>query len=178
MLTITIPDIEYFDSSKNEFFVVKGGVLHLEHSLISLSKWESKWNKPFLSDKDMTVEETIDYVKCMTLNTVDESVYLNIDDDIMNRVIEYIRMPMTATTFSGSSNQGKKEIITNEIIYYWMISLGIPKECERWHLSRLLTLIRVCSEKNAPKKKMSKNEHFSRQRALNMARRKELGTRG
>lgn len=99
MLTINVPDSEYFDSSTSEFFTIKGGILFLEHSLVSLSLWESKWNKPFLSDRDMTTEESIDYIKCMTINEVDETIYLNFNDDIMNQVIEYIKKPMTATIF-------------------------------------------------------------------------------
>lgn len=178
MLIVDVPDVEFFDSSSNEFIINKGAVLQLEHSLISLSLWESKWNKPFLSDKEMSVEETIDYIRCMTLNEVDPSVYANIDNSVIEKVIHYISLPMTATTFYSKEKPNKREVITNEIIYYWMISLGVPIECEKWHLSRLLTLIRVCSEKNKPKKKINKKEYFERQRALNEARRKSLKTKG
>lgn len=181
MLKITVPaEKEYFDSSTNEFIKISGGVLLLEHSLLSVAKWESKWNKPFLSNRDKTMEEAVDYIRCMTVNEVDETIYLNLSDAVIQQIIDYINEPMTATTFTDSEGGKKnKEVITNEIIYYWMFSLGISKECENWHLARLLTLIRVCSEKNNPdKKKMSKREIYSRNRAINEARRKQFNTRG
>lgn len=182
MLEIIIPEQEIWDDVKEEFVGVKETVLKLEHSLVSLSKWESKWHIPFL-DSNMTFEQTIDYIKCMTLTqNVDPNVYNFLTNENIEKVSAYIQEPMTATWFSNSNNNrvgtGKKDIITAEVIYYWMITLQIPFECRKWHLNKLLTLIRVCNEKNAPKKKMSKNEIINKNRALNEARRAKYGTKG
>jgi len=179
MLKITIPSVELYDESKGEFIYTKGQTLTLEHSLVSLSKWESKWNKPFLSKDNKTIEETIDYVKCMTITqNVDEDVYKYLTDNNMNQVSKYIEADMTATTFPNSKKNINREIITAEVIYYWMIALNIPFECQKWHLNRLLTLINVCNIKNTPPKKMSKKELASRNASLNAARRNALGSRG
>lgn len=180
MLTITIPATEEFDEIKGEFVYPKEQTLQLEHSLISISKWESKWCKPFLAKQDKTAEEVIDYVKCMTLNkSVSDDVYRCLTKDNINAINEYIGAPMTATYFSNQ-DKGKRnnEQITSELIYYWMIALQIPFECQKWHINRLLTLIRVCNVKNAPPKKMSKREIISRNAALNAARRQQLNTKG
>jgi hypothetical protein len=180
MLQITIPETELWDEGKQEFIYVKAQTLSLEHSLVSISKWESKWCKPFLSTKEMTTEETLDYVRCMTLTqNVSPETYAAITNDIIDEIVKYIGAPMTATTFSDDKN-GKRnnEIITNELIYYWMIALNIPQEYQKWHLNRLLTLIRVCNIKNAPPKKMGKQELRNRNAALNAARRKQLNTKG
>lgn len=180
MLQITIPATEFYDESTNSFITTKQQTLQLEHSLVSLSKWESKWEKPFLTDTEKTPEETVDYIRCMTLTqNVDPNVYLGITDNIINQVMAYIDAAMTATTFNEENNGVKKrEIFTAEIFYYWMIALNIPFDCQRWHLNRLLTLIRVCNIKNAPEKKMGKKELANRNRSLNAARRKALKTRG
>ena len=180
MLYITIPSCEMYDESTEEFVYEKEQTLQLEHSLVSLSKWESKWCKPFLSKQDKTMEETIDYVRCMTVNQVsDPTVYSRLTLDNLNSINEYIGSPMTATTFSNTPKGGSSgEQVTSELIYYWMIALNIPFECQKWHLNRLLTLIRVCEVKNQPPKKMSKREIMSRNAALNAARRKKLGTKG
>lgn len=180
MLTITIPATEEFDEIKGEFVYSKEQTLQLEHSLISISKWESKWCKPFLAKQDKTAEEVIDYVKCMTLNkSVSDDVYRCLTQDNISAINEYIGAPMTATYFSNQ-DKGKRnnEQITSELIYYWMIALQIPFECQKWHINRLLTLIRVCNVKNAPPKKMSKREIISRNAALNAARRQQLNTKG
>ena len=180
MLYITIPSCEMYDESTEEFVYAKEQTLQLEHSLVSLSKWESKWCKPFLSKQDKTMEETIDYVRCMTVNQIsDPTVYSRLTIDNLNSINEYIGSPMTATTFSNTPKGGSSgEQVTSELIYYWMIALNIPFECQKWHLNRLLTLIRVCEVKNQPPKKMSKREIMSRNAALNAARRKKLGTKG
>lgn len=179
MLEITIPSIELWNEEKQEFISIKGATLKLEHSLVSLSKWESKWCKAFLSKDDKTREETLDYIKCMTLTqNVDPDLYAFITDDNMNKIATYINSPMTATTFREESKGGPREIITAELIYYWMIALNIPFECQKWHLNRLLTLIRVCNIKNQPPKKMSKREIMSRNASLNAARRKQLNSKG
>lgn len=180
MLQITIPAVELFDESKNEFVSTKEQTLQLEHSLVSLDKWESKWCKPFLSKKDKTPEELLDYVKCMTITqNVDPKVYYFLTDDNLREINSYIEAPMTATTFSDDKN-GKKnrEIVTAELIYFWMITLNIPFECRKWHLNKLLTLVKVCNIKNQPPKKTSKKDLLSRNAALNAARRKQLNTSG
>lgn len=180
MLTITIPATEVFDEVNGVFISIKEQTLQLEHSLISISKWESKWCKPFLSKKDKTSEEVIDYIKCMTLNkNVSDDVYNCLTQDNITAINEYIGAPMTATTFSNF-DQGKKnnEQITSELIYYWMIALQIPSQYEKWHINRLLTLIRVCNLKNAPPKKMSKRSVASQYASLNAARRQQLNTKG
>lgn len=179
MLTIKIPDQEFFNEETQEFFTMKGQTLQLEHSLVSLSKWESKWNKPFLSKEDKTVEETMDYIKCMTITQNPKPhIYNLLTDKNILEIKNYIDAPMTATTFSNVNQGHSREIVTSELIYYWMISLNIPMKCEKWHLNRLLTLIRVCNIKNGPAKKMSKKEIMSRNAALNAARRKKLNTKG
>ena len=180
MLKISIPDSEFWDESRQEFIEVKGTTLQLEHSLVSISKWESKWCKPFISKDSKTVEETIDYIKCMTITqNVDPNVYLALTNDNIREINEYIDYPMTATTIRDDkrgSNNG--EMITSELIYYWMISLQIPVEFQKWHLNRLLTLIKVCNIKNAPPKKMSNREILSRNASLNAARRKAMNSKG
>lgn len=180
MLTITVPETEVYDSEANEFHILKAQTITLEHSLVSISKWEAHWNKPFLGKDPMTEEQTIDYVKCMTLTqNVDPTVYYRIDSEGVNKIKEYIDSPMTATTFSKHMQEKpNREIVTSEVIYYWMIALEIPFECQKWHLNRLLTLIRVCNAKNAPSKKMSKKEIMARNRSLNAARRAKTGSKG
>lgn len=179
MLEIEIPARELFNDETSEFIYVNACTLRLEHSLVSLSKWESKWCKPFLTKESKTHEELIDYIKCMTLTqNVDPNVYNILGTANMNKINKYIENPMTATTFGPDKSKPNREVVTSELIYYWMIALNIPFECQKWHLNRLLTLIKVCSIKNQPPKKMSKNEILSRNAALNAARRKQLGTSG
>lgn len=180
MLTLTVPGVEYFDERKQEFLTLEDSELVLEHSLISLSKWEMKWKKPFLSKEEKTQEQTIDYIKCMTLNEIeDETVYYRLSAENYKAINEYIDDPMTATWFREDKNQKQgRDVITNELIYYWMIALNIPLTCENWHLNRLFTLIKVCNTKNAPSKKMSKRDIAEQNRALNEARRKQLNTNG
>ena len=180
MLRITIPAVEQWDEEKMEFVSSKETTLSLEHSLVSLSKWESKWCKAFLSNKEKTYEETIDYVKCMTLTqNVNPDVYNNLSNDNIMQINKYIEAPMTATVFR-KNQQGKsnREVVTSELVYYWMIALNIPFECQKWHLNRLLTLIEVCNIKNAPPKKMGRNAILRQNAELNAARRKQLNTTG
>lgn len=179
MLTIRIPSVEMWDEKSEQFVYMPETTLDLEHSLVSLSKWESKWEKPFLSSKDKTEEEVSDYIKCMTLTpNVNPVIYTCLTADNITAITDYINASMTATTFSDASNRPGREIITAELIYYWMIALNIPFECQEWHLNRLLTLIKVCNIKNAPPKKRSKRDIMSRNAALNAARKKQLNTRG
>jgi hypothetical protein len=180
MLWITIPDVEQWDEQKQEFIITKGKVLQLEHSLVSLSKWESKWGKAFLTKNEKSFEETLDYIKCMTVTqNVNPEVYNYLTNDNVDKVNKYIEAPMTATYFSDDkTNKASREKITAELIYYWMIALNIPFECQKWHLNRLFTLIKVCNIKNQSPKKRSKKEIMSRNSALNAARRKRLNTMG
>ena len=186
MLKITIPAREYselWDEEKLEFIPIpaqKEQILELEHSLISLSKWESKWCKPFFSKKEKTNDEIIDYIKCMTITSnVSPDVYNNLTEENVKQINNYISAPMTATHFSDEQNsRGSREVVTSELIYYWMIALNIPFECQRWHINRLLTLIKVCNVKNQSPKKRSSREIMSRNAALNEARRKQLNTKG
>lgn len=179
MLTINIPDREWFNDATQEFITVKGTTLQLEHSLVSLSKWEAKWNIPFLSKDEKTLEQTLDYIRCMTITqNVNPMVYEQLSEENIKQINKYINSSMTATTFSNLNNNPSREIITSELIYYWMISLNVPMECQKWHLNRLLTLIRVCNAKNAPAKKMSARDIMSRNSALNAARRKKYNTKG
>lgn len=180
MLTINIPPTELWDEAKNEFIEFPGKKLQLEHSLVSLSKWESIWKKPFITPKSQpkTLEETLSYVRCMTITqNVDPYVYKFLTNDNLEAIRQYIDDPMTATTFQNE-DKSTKEIVTSEVIYYWMIAFGIPMECQKWHLNRLLTLVKVCSIKNQPAKKMSNRQILSNNAKLNAARRAALHTKG
>ena len=179
MLTITIPAIEQYDDAKQEFVSSKAHTIQLEHSLVSLSKWESKWLKPFLNKEDKTMAESIDYIKCMTITqNVDPDVYVYLTRENIAQVSNYIEAPMTATTINNEKTNGTREVVTSELIYYWMIALSIPFECQKWHLNRLITLINVCDIKSRPPKKMGKKETMNRNKALNAARRKSANTTG
>lgn len=180
MLELEIPGMEFFDEATSEFVTTKPIVLRLEHSLVSISKWESKWKVPFLSAEKKTVAQTIDYIRCMTMNQhVDSFVYKALTNEHVEKVNAYIEDNKTATTFNEhNSSKRSSEIVTSELIYFWMAQFNIPTECQKWHLSRLLTLIRIASIKNSPEKKMSKRAILSQNRSLNAARRKKLGTRG
>jgi hypothetical protein len=181
MLQIEVPlTPEMWDEEKEELIPSKYHVLQLEHSLLSLSKWESKWCKPFITNDDKSYEETLDYIKFMVLSkNVPPEVFTHLTTQNINDIKKYIDAPMTATTFAKEANRkNSREIITSELIYYWMIALNIPFECQKWHLNRLLTLIRVCNVKNSPPKKMSKRDIASRNAQLNAARRKQLNTKG
>lgn len=181
MLRITIPAAELFDESTESFIYKKEQTLVLEHSLVSLSKWESKWNKAFLTKEDKTTEEVIDYVRCMTVTqNVDPEVYFRLSSQNVDDINAYIDAPMTATVINRQNRKGgfNREKVTSELIYYWMIALNIPFECQKWHLNRLLTLIEVCEIKSKPPKKMSKREIAARNSALNEARKQKLKTHG
>ena len=178
---ITVPEQEFFNSQTNEFYTIKSATFKIEHSLVAIAKWESKWHVSFLDEKvEKTNEMMIDYIKCMTISqNVNPEVYDHLPPSVIAEINDYIGDPMTATIFNDR-NKGvnRGEFVTNELIYYWMIAQNIPLECEKWHLNRLMTLIRVCSEKNAPSKKMNKRDILNRNRALNEARKKASGSRG
>lgn len=180
MLTITIPAVDDFDEASNEFISSSETTIELEHSLVSLSKWESIWEKPFLGPEPKTNEETLGYVEAMTLTpNIPPEVFRGLSRENLEQVNDYIDAKMSATWFTEKPDQRKpREIITSEVIYYWMISLSIPFECESWHLNRLFTLIKVCNQKNAPEKKMSKKDLMARNRALNEERKAKLKTNG
>ena len=180
MLEIHVPEKEWWDETQEVFMKTPAATLQLEHSLVSLSKWEAKWQKPFLSNDDKTSEETLDYIRCMTINrNVKPYVYKVLGSDNLKLITDYIASPQTATTIThrGNSPKGQKEIYTSEVIYYWMIMYGIPFECQKWHLNRLLTLIEVCNAKQNPQK-MSRSAIYEQNKALNAARRAKMHSKG
>lgn len=187
MLRLVVPGTERWDEEEEIFVTTKEQILQLEHSLVSVSRWESQYKRSFLSDsQEKTPDELKSYIKFMTINNqgVSDLVYDTIltNADLITQITEYIDDPMTATTFAkekaGSRFNPKKSIITAEIIYYWMVTFQIPFECQKWHLNRLLTLIRVLAIKNSPSKKMSKSDIYARNRALNEQRRAAMHTTG
>ena len=186
MLEITIQGQELWNDEIQEFIpITNGQKIQLEHSLVSLSKWESKWKTPFLGKNgikdERTNEQIIDYIRCMTITqNVKPEIYANLDDKTLLQIKDYIADPMTATWFNdrNGETQKQKDTITSEVIYYWMIAQNIPMECQKWHLNRLLTLIRVCGIKNAPPKKIGKRDAMSSRTALNNARRAQLNSKG
>lgn len=183
MLEIIVPQTELFDENSQTFLFCKETPLTLEHSLVSISKWESKWHEPFLVNKNKTDEQMRDYCRCMTITQhVDPVVYQCLSNKNLEEIAAYMNDPMTATTISKKEGQAKSggsgEIMTSELLYYYMITLGIPVDFQKWHLNRLIMLINVCNEKNKPAKKMSASEIAQRNRALNASRRKRLGTKG
>ena len=166
MLKIHIEPTEMFDELKGEFVTTPDVILKLEHSLLSISKWESKFEKPFLHSKKSN-EEVLAYIRCMSLTDVFEKYPdLYIPPYALNRINDYISAKMTATWFRKSNEAPRREIVTSELIYSWMIAHHIPFECQKWHLNRLLTLIRVCSEQAKEKPKMTNEQR----RALNAQR--------
>lgn len=182
MKEITIPSSQWLNDDTNEIITVEETTIQLEHSLISLKKWEEKWHKPFLKKEEKTIEEILDYIRCMTINrNVDPEIYKYIPPNLVKEIIEYIKDPMTATTFNDAligAQKSQNEIITAEIIYYWMVTYQVPVEFQKWHLNQLLTLIKVISIKNAPKKKMSAKEAAQQRAALNAARRAKYHSKG
>jgi hypothetical protein len=186
MLEILVKAVDGWDERNNRFVKIgKDTTLKLEHSLISISKWESKHKKCFLSNVDaLTNDEFVDYVKCMTINQVPDEIYSNLKPKNLQAITDYMNDSMTATTVRKDSNKKtKKQPVTSEIIYYWMTSYNIPFECEKWHINRLMMLITVCSEKNKPakKRKMSKGAYrnmIAERNALNAQRRAANNTTG
>lgn len=180
MLSLIIAEQELFDEKNNQFLYIKSQVLRLEHSLVSISKWEAKWEKPFLSNSDKSDEEIIDYIRFMTITqNVDDNVYLTITKSQIDEVIEYIGKPMTATRFSNiKESKSSNSYLSSEVIYYLMFSYNIPIECQKWHLNRLLTLIKVFDVKNRQDEKMSLNDIYSSNAELNAARRAKYNTKG
>lgn len=188
MLEIIIPEQHYepYDEIKEEFLPridVKETKIRLEHSLLSISKWEEKWHKPFFTDFDKTQDEMIDYIRCMTLDhNIDPLVYYWIPKDMLDEIMKYIEDPMTATWFRDDgligAQKSSNEIVTAEIIYYWMISLSIPIDFQKWHLNKLLTLIKVIDRKNGKPKKIDKVTAAKQRAALNAKRRAQYNSKG
>lgn len=180
MLRIVIEGEETYDEETNSFDSINDTVVDLEHSLISLSKWESKYQKPFLSPGEKTREEIFGYIQAMIITPdIDPDVLLHLSKANIEEIQEYIDSTQSATTFGMMPDRrGPGEIITSELIYYWMVAFNIPFVCENWHLNRLFSLIRICNIKNSKPQKMSRHEIAQRNRELNAQRRKELGTKG
>lgn len=183
MLIINTNKGELYDEKKEEFISLGETKICLEHSLVSISKWESKWHKPFLDKRyPKSEEEIIDYIRCMTITqNVDPNVYYLLSSSDIEKIQNYIEDSMTATWFlDNKKNPGGRRVITSELIYYWMVALQIPFECQKWHLNRLLTLIRVCNEENkqGDKKKRYDRDFLSNRAALNAARKSKLHSRG
>lgn len=180
MLTIIIPSRELYNEETEEFVETKAYRLQLKHSLVSVSKWEAQWKKPFLIPDPKTQAETIDYIRCMTITqNIPSEAYTFLTRDNIQDINEYIDDAMSATIVNDpETGAGSREVITSELIYQWMIALTIPFECQKWHLNRLLTLVRVCNIKNSPPKKMGRGELLRRNRDLNNKRREMLNTKG
>lgn len=183
MLEITIPEVEMYNPISETFEYSAEITLTLEHSLLSISKWEAKWNESLLETVEngsFSSEKFIDYVRCMTVGKIpDEKVYMSLTNDNVKQIVEYMNAPMTATTIAKSNRRTpKRRVITSELIYYWMIASGIPFECQKWHINRLLTLIQVCSAENSPKKKMRRKDILNSYVEQNAKRKAALNTRG
>lgn len=180
MLTIAIQENELYNEATGEFIEIRPRTLQMEHSLISVSKWESKWKKPFFDGKPKSRAETLDYYRCMTVTpNVEPVLYLGITPETERKILDYINDPQTATTIHRQKkSRGRSETLTSELIYYQMSALGIPFECERWHLNRLFTILEIASIKGQPANNMSKKDLYNQNRALNAARRAKSGSRG
>lgn len=185
MLEIIVPGTEFYDENADNglgaFVETKDHVLKLEHSLLSVSKWEAKWHKKYLDHGDKTQEEMLDYVRCMTINQVDPIVYRSLTQQNVLDIKNYIEDSMTATTFSNEDGKRNRHIPSSEELYYDMTALNIPFDpCEKWHLNRLMVLIRICSIKNAPPKKGRKNKGNTAKKwaAMNQERKARLGSSG
>ena len=180
MLIIKVPQTELFDPKTETFNYLPETILKLEHSLISISKWESRWHKAYLkNDPNRTVAETLDYVRCMSLTPVDLQTVSRLGPKDFETIQAYINEQSTATTvknIGGSKNSN--QTVTSELIYAWMTELRIPWEAQKWHLSRLMTLINVMNERQKPQKKMSRAQTAKQNAAINAARRAKYNTRG
>lgn len=182
MLTIKVPRGEFWDSVNNEFFYTEPQSIKLEHSLFSVSKWEAKWEKSFFLKEPKTLEESSDYIRIMALDDIDDITlkYICSNRNIVKSIDDYINLPMTATKINSKkdNDEPSKSYVTSEIIYYWMVNLNIPLECEHWHLNRLITLIRVCEIKSRPPEKMSQKEAIAYQARVNAERRAKMKSKG
>jgi hypothetical protein len=179
VLEIQVPAREFWDGSIEQFVSTKQTTLQLEHSLLSISKWEAKHRKPFLTKEQKTQEELLDYIKCMTITQkVNPLVYNALSQENLKDIMEYLENPMTATTIRSQNQRTSRKTVTSEVIYYWMTALNIPFTCEKWNFNRLMTLIQVCNIESQPPKKMSKKQTTQNNAAINAARRAKLGSKG
>ena len=181
MLQIYVPTQEYYDERNEMFINIPAVTLKLEHTLVAISKWEAKWKKAFLGKQEKTNEEIVDYVKCMTLNEepIDSMVYTALTASDFKKVKAYLEDKMSASCLPERDKGESGDTVTSELIYYWMVALQIPFECQYWHLNRLLTLVQICNMKNNPdKRKMSREELLARNRALNAERKAKYNSRG
>lgn len=180
MLKILIEGEELFNEEDNTFSETESTIIELEHSLLSLSKWESEFQKPFLVPGQKTAEEVLGYIRAMIISpNVDPDIIFRLSQSNIDEIQKYIDSSQSATIFGTMpERRGSGEVITSELIYYWMVAFNIPFECEKWHLNRLFALVRICNIKNSKPRKMSRQEIAQRNRELNAKRRAELGTRG
>lgn len=179
MLTLNVAAREFFDDKTQTFVNVPSQTITLEHSLISLYKWEAAWEKPYLSKKPKSRIEALDYIRCMSINKeITLETIMSLTDDQIKQINTYIDAPMTATTFSKDTAAPSRQVITAEVIYWQMINAQIPITCEKWHLNRLFTLIRVCNIKSNKPKKMGKQDLINRNKQLNQARRAQMNSKG
>jgi hypothetical protein len=180
MLKLILEGDEFYDEASNTFSTVGDVVLEFEHSLVSLSKWESIFQKPFLKPEEKTAEEILAYIEAMILNeNYDENIISRLTQANLDRINAYIESPQSATTFGYMpETTGRGETITSELVYYWLVAFNIPFECQHWHLNRLFALIRICNIKNSKPKKMSRSEVAQRNRDLNAQRKAQLNTTG
>lgn len=181
MLKLQIEQVEHYDEENQVFVMMGGRTVELEHSLLSLSKWESKHQKPFLGQESKTTNEILDYIRCMILSPdILENVVESLQQVHLDAINDYINSKESATTFGimPEQNKGRGEVITSELIYYWMVAFNIPFECETWHINRLFSLVRICNIKSQKPKKMNRQEIAQQNRALNEQRRKQLNTSG
>lgn len=179
MLKLIVTLAEEYDEETRRFLPAETHELHLEHSLVSVSKWESKWEVPFLGSNDKSNDQMLWYIQAMSSAEIPPEVFSKISPGNISDIQSYISAKMTATWFREEKAAAmSRETITAELIYYWMIGLGIPFECQHWHLNRLLTLIRVCNEKNKPPKKRSRADIAAERKALNEKRLREMQTKG
>lgn len=180
MLRIYVPAREYYNERTEMFIDVPATTLELEHSLVSISKWEAKWGKAFLGEQEKTTEETFDYIKCMTMNDVNPMVYDGLSHSQIQQITEYINSKQCASYLPEvvRNKEVGGDVVTAELIYYWLVALQIPFECQHWHLNRLLTLVQICNMKNNPdKNKMSRGDLLRRNAALNAQRRAQRKAR-
>lgn len=184
MFVLNIKEKVLWNEKDQEFVTISPYTIKIEHSLLSIRKWESKWHKPFMTQTQKTQAEQKDYVRCMTIGyELPEEVYATLDAQEMNEVFTYMNEPMTATWFSENDQKQAKskmgsETVTYEIVYYWMSKLNIPYDCEKWHINSLMTLIKVSMLKEQPSKKMSKRDVMSQNRALNEQRKAKMKSKG
>lgn len=179
-LTIRVPESDFYDPRTGRFITVRAQELKLEHSLLSISKWESKWHKSYFSKEPKTEQESLDYIRCMCLTgDVDPGVFRALDRKTAKQIADYIADPMTGTHLRKLQQKPSREIVTNELVYYWMTQFGIPFDpCQKWHFNRLMILIEIASRKQTPPKKMGRTEAAQQRAALNAQRRAKYNSRG